>query len=258
MNIFENLNIRLHNLLEDSQEADKKTLRKGLLGFLNQFGNNLSIEDIKDTSDYAPHLTTFEIDKEIQPYQYSKQFAITTSEEVLENAVKEYIENEEDDMGGYQVLQKYGYIDYGNAEYFIQPEWFEKYFENDSAEIFDEYLNYEFEEILKFCEDEGIDLVEYGVNAENKTVEKYEELRELFIQNRMNAIGRGEDAVAEYIGRYGLEELRDYAFKKGAKVKADAIAKQYFEENMMEKVFASVEEVADYYDGKNYFWILVL
>lgn len=257
MNIFEELNNQIKKVLTEDVEADKETLRKGLLGFLNQFGNELSIDDIQDDSEYVPHLTTFKIEKEVEPYQYSNQFAITTSENVLLNAVKEYIENEEDEMGGYAVLNKYGYIDMGNAEYYIQPEWFEKYFENDSREIFDEYLNYEFDEIVKFCEEQGLDLAEFGVDTENKEVEKYEELREQFVENRMNHIGRGEDAVYEYIGNYDDTLLKE-AFNKGAKVKADAIAKHYFEENMMEKVFASVEEVADYYDGTNYFWILVL
>lgn len=257
MNIFEELNNQIKKVLPEDVEADKETLRKGLLGFLNQFENNLSIADIKDTDDYAPHLTTFKIDKPVKPYENTDEFAITTSETVLKAAVQEYIENEEDEMGGYAVLKKYGYIDMGNAEYYIQPEWFEKYFENDSREIFDEYLNYEFDEIVKFCEEQGLDLAEFGVDTENKEVEKYEELREQFVENRMNHIGRGSDAVYEYIGNYDDTLLKE-AFAKGAKIKADAIAEQYFTEDMMEKVFASVEEVADYYDGNNYYWILVL
>lgn len=257
MNIFEELNNQIKKVLTEDVEADKETLRKGLLGFLNQQGNNLSIEDIKDDSDYVPHLTTFQIDEPVKPYLTTFEYAITSSEDVLENAIKEYIENEEDEMGGYAVLKKYGYIDMKNAEYYVQPKWFEDWFVKDSEEIFDEYLNYEFDEIVKFCEEEGIDLSEYGVDSETQNVEKYEELREQFVENRMNHIGKGEDAVSEFIARYGIDELK-HAFNNGAKIKADAIAKQYFEEDMMEQVFASVNEVADYYDGNNYYWILVL
>lgn len=258
MNIFESLNNQIESILEGKQEeADKETLRKGLLGFLNQFGNELSIDDIQDDTECVPHLTTFKIEKEIEPYHYSNQFAITTSENVLLNAVKEYIENEEDDMGGFAVLNKYGYIDMGIAEEYIQPNWFIDFFKDEASQLFTEYLNEDINALKDFCEQYGINLSDYGYDEETDDIENIDELKKVFIEKRLANYGKGSEIVDEYIGQFGIESLED-AFAKGAKIKADAIAKQYFEENMMEQVFASVEEVADYYDGTNYFWILVL